>query len=96
MVDMGVREQHGVEPGGISWQALPVTLAQLRLTLKESAIDEEFPVRGFKQKPGACHGACGAQKRQPLMSSPPRVLQPGKALRAVITPPYRRFCRSRP
>ena len=49
VVYMSVRDDYGIDRRGVEWWFLPITIAQVVATLKQSAIDEHPGVLSFNQ-----------------------------------------------
>ena len=64
MIDVCVREHHGVNGRGMNGECGPVPLAQLLESLKLSAVDEEPLIVSLEEVLGTGDGACGTEKRQ--------------------------------
>ena len=61
VIDMGMRQQHGIDIGGPKWKGAVIQLLQRLWTLKQAAVDEKRRPR-FEQVAGAGHGAGRAAK----------------------------------
>ena len=64
VVEVRMREDHGVDPGRIDRQRGPVAQAQLFEPLEEPAVDEHAVIAQVEQVLGAGDGARGAEKCQ--------------------------------
>ena len=64
MVDMGVGEQHEVDPAHIEAeiQGTLIFPACFRAALEHAAIDQKADIAGFDQRAGAGHFAGGTEK----------------------------------
>ena len=62
MVEMRVRQHDGIDARRAHRQRLPVPLAQLLESLKQTAVDEHPLAAGLEQVLGAGDGAGGAQE----------------------------------
>ena len=59
VIDMGVRQQHGIDVGGAERKGPVVQFLQRFLSLKQAAIDQKTSGAGFKEVAGARDGARG-------------------------------------
>ena len=64
VIDVRVREKHGVERCGMHWKRAPVPPPQRLESLEQAAVDQHsFPI-GLEKVFGTGHRSRGAEKRQ--------------------------------
>ena len=62
MIKVGVGEDHSVNAGGLDRQRIPILLAELLQTLKETAVDEDTVAVGLQQMLGTGDAASADRK----------------------------------
>ncbi len=79
MVEMGVREDDGMNVGRAHRQWLPVTLPQFLQSLKQPAVDQDALASDVEQMFGTGYGARGAEARQ-CHSDQPSLYSPWRSM----------------
>jgi hypothetical protein len=64
VVDVGVRQDDGVQSGWVEWKRLPIPLAQGLQALELAAVDQDTPVIELDEILRACDGTGGTEKGQ--------------------------------